>query len=106
MHARRVAEEPKAAIGKKVANFTLKDYRGQSVSLDKAAKDKVVVLAFLGTECPLCKLYAPRLAELAKQYESQGRRVPGHRLEPPGRRDRNRLLCPRSTASSSRFSRI
>ncbi len=33
---------------------------------------KLVVVAFLGVECPLSKLYGPRLAELAKQYESQG----------------------------------
>ncbi|HEY4309281.1 MAG TPA: redoxin domain-containing protein [Pirellulales bacterium] len=56
----------------KVASFTLKDYHGQTFDLDAAAKDKIVVLAFLGTECPLAKLYAPRLAELAKQYESRG----------------------------------
>ena len=61
-----------AAAPTKVASFTLKDYRGQSFDLDKAAKDKVVVLAFLGTECPLAKLYAPRLAELANEYESRG----------------------------------
>ena len=30
------------------------------------------MLAFLGTECPLAKLYAPRLAALAKEYESRG----------------------------------
>ncbi len=57
---------------KTVSSFTLKDYHGQSFALDQAARDKVVVLAFLGTECPLAKLYAPRLAELAKTYESQG----------------------------------
>lgn len=67
-----MAEESKAPIGKKVENFTLNDYHGQPYSLDQVGKDKVVVLAFLGTECPLCKIYAPRLVELAKQYEKQG----------------------------------
>src|SRR3954453_10555339 len=66
------AEQPKSVIGKRVDNFTLKDFRGQSFSLSQNAKNKVVVLAFLGTECPLAKLYAPRLAELAEQYESKG----------------------------------
>jgi len=66
------AADTSAAIGKKVDNFTLRDYRGQPVSLDEAGKDKVVVLAFLGVECPLAKLYAPRLAELAKKYEAKG----------------------------------
>jgi thiol-disulfide isomerase/thioredoxin len=67
------ANAPKNAPGaSKVAPFSLKDYRGQTFDLDKAAKDKIVVLAFLGTECPLAKLYAPRLAELAKEYEPKG----------------------------------
>ena len=30
------------------------------------------MLAFLGTECPLASLYAPRLAELARAYEKKG----------------------------------
>ncbi|MEX2112784.1 MAG: redoxin domain-containing protein, partial [Pirellulales bacterium] len=67
-----VAEESKAPIGKKIDNFTLNDFHGQPYSLDQVGKDKFVVLTFLGTECPLCKIYAPRLMELAKQYEPQG----------------------------------
>ncbi len=67
-----MAEESKSVIGKTVPNFTLRDFRGQAVSLEEAAKDKIVVLALLGTECPLCKLYAPRLVELAKAYEPRG----------------------------------
>ncbi len=61
---------PAATIGTKIENFTLKDYRGQSVSLDQAAPGQVVVLAFLGTECPLAKLYAPRLAQLAERLSN------------------------------------
>ena len=30
------------------------------------------MLAFLGTECPLANIYAPRLAELARGYEKKG----------------------------------
>ena len=59
-------------VGDKVASFSLKDYRGQPFDLAKAAENKIVVIAILGTECPLAKLYAPRLAELAKEYESRG----------------------------------
>ena len=36
------------------------------------ARDKVAVIAFLGTECPLASLYAPKLAELARAYEKKG----------------------------------
>ena len=61
-----------AALGKKVDAFSLQDFRGKQHALADAKDAKLVVIAFLGVECPLSKLYAPRLAELAGQYESKG----------------------------------
>lgn len=58
-------------LGKKVADFSLRDFRGQQVSLSDFKQD-VLVVAFLGTECPLAKLYSKRLVELAEQYAEQG----------------------------------
>ena len=58
--------------GTKVASFTLRDYRGAESSLEQFAAKKAVVLAFVGCECPVAKLYGPRLAKLAKAYEAQG----------------------------------
>src|SRR5207244_150584 len=58
-------------IGKKVESFSLPDFHGKTRSLDEF-KDKIVVLAFIGTECPLAKSYAPRLRDLAAEYEKQG----------------------------------
>lgn len=55
-----------------VADFTLPDFRGQQHKLSDAQDKPLVVVAFLGTECPLAKLYGPRLAKLAADYESQG----------------------------------
>ena len=55
-----------------VADFTLRDYRGHEWSLTELADRRLVVVAFLGTECPLAKLYATRLRDLAAQYESRG----------------------------------
>src|SRR6478736_261413 len=55
-----------------VADFTLPDFRGQQHKLSDAQDKSLVVVAFLGTECPLAKLYGSRLAQLAKEYESQG----------------------------------
>ena len=34
-------------------------------------KEQVLVVAFLGVECPLANLYAPSLAELAKHYQGK-----------------------------------
>ncbi len=64
--------EAKTPVGNKVDNFTLEDYRGTKHSLADYDKSKAVVVVFLGTECPLAKLYGPRLAELAAKYGEQG----------------------------------
>jgi peroxiredoxin/mono/diheme cytochrome c family protein len=55
-----------------VQNFTLQDYRGKEVSLKDFSEAKAVVVAFLGTECPLVKLYGPRLQQIADQYADNG----------------------------------
>jgi peroxiredoxin/mono/diheme cytochrome c family protein len=65
-------EAATSAVGKKVDNFSLQDFRGKAHSLADLQKSKLVVVAFLGVECPLSKLYAPRLVELARQYGPQG----------------------------------
>ncbi|MGE0538353.1 MAG: redoxin domain-containing protein [Pirellulales bacterium] len=57
---------------KPIADFQLADYRGHTVALSGFSEAKLVVVAFLGTECPLARLYAPRLVELAQRYESRG----------------------------------
>src|SRR5437764_10808547 len=62
----------KSPIGRKVNNFTLKDYRGKEHSLAELQDRKLVVLAFLGVECPLAKQYAPRLASLSEKYGPKG----------------------------------
>jgi peroxiredoxin len=51
-----------------IANFTLKDYQGKDHSLADFAKAKLVVVAFIGADCPLANRYSDRLAELAKEY--------------------------------------
>ncbi|MBI1904256.1 MAG: redoxin domain-containing protein [Planctomycetia bacterium] len=61
----------------KVADFSLDDYRGKRHALADYKDSKLVVIALLGTECPLAKLYGPRLAELSKKYADQGVTVLG-----------------------------
>jgi len=63
---------PACPIGTKVADFKLEDYRGKEHALADYIDSKVIVLAVLGVECPLCKLYGPRLQELSKQYADKG----------------------------------
>ena len=57
---------------KPTVGLRLQDHRGAWHTLDEARDRKVVVLAFLGTECPLAEAYAPRLAELARDFGKQG----------------------------------
>ncbi len=63
-------------LGKQIAGFSLSDFRGQQVSLADFKQD-ILVVAFLGTECPLAKLYSQRLIELSEQYAAQGITVLG-----------------------------
>src|SRR5258708_26782986 len=69
-----VATEASTAshLGKKIDAFALSDLHGKPVSLAQFQDAKAIVVAFLGAECPLAKIYAPRLAELAKEFAPQG----------------------------------
>jgi peroxiredoxin len=51
--------------------FKLQDYRGGWHNLEDVPASKLVVIAFLRADCPLARLYAPKLAELARNYEKK-----------------------------------
>lgn len=50
----------------------LRDVHGQLHTWDELREARLVVLVFLGTECPLATLYLPRLEELHQRYRAQG----------------------------------
>jgi peroxiredoxin len=60
------------AIGKKISSFTLTDYQGREWKLDELVGPQGTVIAFLGTQCPLAKLYTARLRELETQFRDRG----------------------------------
>ena len=66
------AADANAAVGKKVDTFSLPDITASRFGSTTCRDSRPLVVAFLGTECPLAKQYAPRLAELAKEYEAKG----------------------------------
>lgn len=66
------AADTTSLVGKQLGDFSAKDYRGRSHSLSEYSESAVVVLAFLGTECPLAKLYGPRLASISQKYAGKG----------------------------------
>lgn len=60
------------AANSQLPNFEITDPRGNSITQDAVKDASLVVVAFLGTECPLAKLYASTLSELQQQYQAQG----------------------------------
>src|SRR5262245_48999801 len=66
------AAESEPLVGRKLSDFSLPDFHGKQRSLSELKDAKAVVVAFIGTECPLARLYAPRLAEVAKEYAARG----------------------------------
>lgn len=67
------AEEAReSSIGQQVGDFALQDFRGKWHHLDDYADSKAIVVAFVGCECPLARLYAPRLQELSEEFADRG----------------------------------
>lgn len=59
-------------LGESIPDFTLPDHLGKEHSFSEWSDRPYVVVAFLGTECPLARLYAPRLQKLADEYADRG----------------------------------
>ncbi len=56
----------------KIADFTLRDIGGKMHALADFKDRAIVVVVFVGTECPLAQLYLPRLNKLAAEYRDRG----------------------------------
>src|SRR5687768_9604720 len=65
-------ENPDALIGPRIADFRLQDYRGEEHALADFEDDKLLVVAFLGVDCPLARLYGARLAKMAGEFADRG----------------------------------
>jgi peroxiredoxin len=66
------ADLDSAAIGHKVTNFKLRDFRGKQHSLKISAGEKGTIIYFMGTDCPLAKLYGPRLQSILEEFSDDG----------------------------------
>ncbi len=60
------------AIGSKFGGFSLTDYQGKEWKRDEFQSKKAIVFAFVGTQCPLAKLYSAKLVELERKYRDRG----------------------------------
>src|SRR5262245_5458576 len=66
------AEEAPAKVGQAITAFSLKDTEGKAWRLADVKDAKVLVVIFIGTECPVNNAYMPRLAELHKEFDARG----------------------------------
>ncbi|MEP5990398.1 redoxin domain-containing protein, partial [Rhodopirellula bahusiensis] len=74
----RQSEESSASpVGTQVAMFELPNAYGKPVSLRDFVGKKCAAIVFLGTECPLAKLYGPRLNDLQAKFGDRGLQVIG-----------------------------
>lgn len=65
-------KEAQVKIGAKINNsYSLRDLRGNRRPLHSFKENKAIVIAFLGTECPLSSVSVPRLVKLEKKYRKQ-----------------------------------
>ncbi len=66
------AEEPKQqSLPAPMSNFVLRDQTGTTRSLYDNDHVKATVVVFMGTECPVAKLYAERLQEMSSSLAYQ-----------------------------------
>ncbi|OYV87744.1 MAG: hypothetical protein B7Z73_09685, partial [Planctomycetia bacterium 21-64-5] len=72
LSANVLGTETAAPVGRKIDEFTLRDFRGKTHALSDFDERQLVVVAFIGCECPLAKQYAPRLKKLADEYGPRG----------------------------------
>ncbi len=100
-----LASAGESPVGKKIEPFKLQDHLGAWHSLDELPKDHAVVVAFLGTECPLAKLYGPRLAKIASDYKDKP--ISFIAIDPTGRiQSRRSPITPKPLNSLSQSLRM
>lgn len=66
------ADEQPIPIGKPAPEIALSDFGGKEWTSADFADKKVVVVAFLGVECPLVQQYAGRLGDMAREWAPKG----------------------------------
>lgn len=59
-------------VGRHFDAMSLRDCYGRVYPMAEFRDSKVVVFAFLGTECPLAKLYGPKLQAMSESLKEQG----------------------------------
>lgn len=61
-------------LAERLASTNRTDFQGKDWAWSELAGEKGTVVVFLGTQCPLAKLYTPRIEELSTKYAKSGMR--------------------------------
>jgi peroxiredoxin len=70
---KKLAAPAEWGVGAAVAEFSCPDTSGKARTLSELATDrKALVLAFTAVDCPVAKLYRPKLERLEKDYRKRG----------------------------------
>jgi peroxiredoxin len=59
-------------VGATIGSWELEDFRGKKWASQQFSDSRSVALVFMGTQCPLAKLYASRINALAEEYSKKG----------------------------------
>ena len=65
------APAAEAIVAKGIDQLELRDHRGGRHDFSSYDQDQLIVVVFLGTECPLARMYAPRLVELKQEFSAR-----------------------------------
>jgi len=61
-------------LAERLASTKRTDFQGKDWNWSELSGEKGTVVVFLGTQCPLAKLYTPRIEELSTKYAKSGMR--------------------------------
>jgi len=59
-------------VGRRIDDFQLQDSTGKEIALSDFPDRRVVVVLFMGTDCPLVKIYMPKLMAFAEEFAERG----------------------------------
>jgi peroxiredoxin/mono/diheme cytochrome c family protein len=71
------ASAAETVVGHPAPDFKLADSAGKQHDSSEWNDARIVVVIFMGTQCPLARLYAPRLNKMAADYAERGVRLVG-----------------------------
>ncbi len=71
-HDAEVSESSAPLLGRQIDHLVFQSIDGDTNDLEVRADQRVIVLAWTGLDCPMSRVYLPRLRRLAADFEGDG----------------------------------